>query len=158
MCSQKRFSHASLPVFTKNFQNRIIMFCLELWYSREKYDTTDAAIQLSSQGTTYFQTDLWNFSSTGDSYFQIRTTKMTLWISYFLSFSIYLGFRIEVWLIPLGSCNPNLKKREEFSIYIFPTIKSLNLLWKHSLSLIKHLFSRISYVICISNMDFHIWY
>jgi hypothetical protein len=55
-------------------------------------------------------------------------------------------FRIEVWLIPLGSCNPNLNKREVFSINIFSTIKSINLLWKHSLPFIKYLFSRNSYI------------
>jgi hypothetical protein len=41
----KRYSQASLPKLTKNFQNRIIIFCLELCYSGEKYITTDAAIQ-----------------------------------------------------------------------------------------------------------------
>ncbi len=35
---------------------------------------------------------------------------------------------------------------DEFSIYIVPAMKSLNLLWKHSLPLIKYLFSRNSYV------------
>jgi hypothetical protein len=51
------------------------MFCLELWYFVEKYSNVlDAVIQLSAYGTVYFQTELWNFSSTGDSYFQIRNT------------------------------------------------------------------------------------
>ncbi len=48
----------SPQISTKYFQNRIIMFCLELWY-----------IQLSAYRKTYFQTELWNCSSTGDSYF-----------------------------------------------------------------------------------------
>ncbi len=41
-----------------NFQNIIIMFCLELCYSMEKYITMDATILLSAEGTTYFQTKL----------------------------------------------------------------------------------------------------
>jgi hypothetical protein len=57
----------SPQISTKYFQNRMIMFCLELWYS-----------QLSAYRKTYFQTELWNCSSTGDSYFQTRTTKMVL--------------------------------------------------------------------------------
>ncbi len=36
MYSQKRFSQESLLISTKYFKNRIIMFCLELWYSAEK--------------------------------------------------------------------------------------------------------------------------
>jgi hypothetical protein len=35
----------------------------------------------------------------------------------------------------LGSCNPSLYKTDEFSVYI-STMKSLNILWKHSLSII----------------------
>jgi hypothetical protein len=59
MYSQKGFSQASFLLSTKYFQNRIIMFCLELGYSVEKYNsTTDAASQLSEQGTTYFRTKL----------------------------------------------------------------------------------------------------
>jgi hypothetical protein len=38
-----------IPIIsTKCFQNRIIMFFLELWYSVEKYTVLDAAIQLSA--------------------------------------------------------------------------------------------------------------
>jgi hypothetical protein len=37
MYSQKRFSHDSLLTSTKYFPNRIIIFCLEFWYSVEKY-------------------------------------------------------------------------------------------------------------------------
>jgi hypothetical protein len=40
MYSQKRLSQASILIPTKYFQNRIIMFCLELWYCVEKYHTT----------------------------------------------------------------------------------------------------------------------
>jgi hypothetical protein len=39
MCFQKWFSQASLLISTKYFKNRIIMFCVELWYSVEKYIT-----------------------------------------------------------------------------------------------------------------------
>jgi hypothetical protein len=46
MYSQKRFSQASIQISAKFVQNRIKMFCLELWYSVKKYSTTDAAIQL----------------------------------------------------------------------------------------------------------------
>jgi len=35
MYSQKRFRQQSLLISTTYFQNRIIMFCLELWYSAE---------------------------------------------------------------------------------------------------------------------------
>ncbi len=37
----------------------------------------------------------------------------------------YLGFGIEVLLIPLGLCNTNLNETDEFSINIFPTMKNL---------------------------------
>ncbi len=37
--SQKRFSQASLQISTKYFHNRIIMFCLELWYFVETNST-----------------------------------------------------------------------------------------------------------------------
>ncbi len=37
MYSQKRFSQASLQIPTKYFKSWIIMLCLELWYSVEKY-------------------------------------------------------------------------------------------------------------------------
>ncbi len=40
----------------------------------------DAAIHLSALGTTFFHTELWNYSCTGDSYFQIWTTKIAPWI------------------------------------------------------------------------------
>jgi hypothetical protein len=39
MCFQKRFNQVSLLKSVKYFQNRIIMFCLELSYSVEKYIT-----------------------------------------------------------------------------------------------------------------------
>jgi hypothetical protein len=39
MYSQKRFGQASLLISTTYFQNRIIMFCLELCYSVETYNT-----------------------------------------------------------------------------------------------------------------------
>ncbi len=73
LCIPKK---ALAKISTKYFQNRIIMFCLELWFSVEKYSF--------QQREQYFQTELWNYSSTGDSYFQIRTTKMVPWIFYFL--------------------------------------------------------------------------
>ncbi len=104
MYSQKRLSQESLLIWTKYLQNRIIMFCQELLNSVEKYCTIqDAAIQLSAKGTTYFYMELWNYtySSTGYLIFQIRNTKMAPWICYFLIWR-YLGFGIEVWLIPFG--------------------------------------------------------
>ncbi len=39
MYSQKRFCQASLLISTRHFQNRIIMFRHELWYSAGKYST-----------------------------------------------------------------------------------------------------------------------
>jgi hypothetical protein len=96
MYSQKRFCRASLLTAAKYFQNRIIIFCLELW--EVLYVVLHAASQLSAQHIT--KRSLQNFSSTGDSYFQIRTIKMVPWICYFLFENIYLLFGIEVWLIP----------------------------------------------------------
>jgi hypothetical protein len=50
------YSQASLLIPTKYFQNRIVIFCLELWYLVDKYSTVlNAVIHLSAQGTTYFQ-------------------------------------------------------------------------------------------------------
>ncbi len=42
----KRFSQASLLISNKYFQNKIKIFCLELWYSGEKYssDPSDLCI------------------------------------------------------------------------------------------------------------------
>ncbi len=40
MYAQRRFSQASHLISTKYFQNRIIMFCLQLWFSVEKYEIT----------------------------------------------------------------------------------------------------------------------
>ncbi len=79
MYSGKRFSQASLLISTQYLQTRITKFCLELWYSGEKYSTIDLAVLLSAQGTTYFQMELWNYSSTGDSYIQIRTAELVPW-------------------------------------------------------------------------------
>ncbi len=87
---RKRFIQDSLLIWTKYY--RFIGFCPELWYSVEKYSVLDAAIHLPTQGTTYFQTELWNYSSTEYSYFQIRTTKKVHWICYFCLYNIYLGF------------------------------------------------------------------
>ncbi len=52
--------HSQISIFAK----RIIIFCPELWYSEDRYGTLlDAAIQLSSQETIYFQRELWEYSS-----------------------------------------------------------------------------------------------
>jgi hypothetical protein len=39
LCIPKKVSQASLLITTKHFQNRIIVLCLELWYSVEKYNS-----------------------------------------------------------------------------------------------------------------------
>ncbi len=92
-------------ISTKYFQKRIIMFSLALCIL---YNTRCShSVVMSASGTPYFQTELWNFSSTEDSYFQIRSKKMVLNLLYSL-LKYILGFVIEVWLIPFVSCNPNL--------------------------------------------------
>ncbi len=58
------------------------MFCLEFWYSGERYKWCSHSAVSVSIGKTYFQMDLWNLSSTEISYFQIRTTKLVPWICY----------------------------------------------------------------------------
>ncbi len=62
------------------------------------------------------------------------------------------GIRDEV----LGQCNPYLNQTDKISKYIFPTMKGLNLLWKHSPLLIKYLLSRNSYVYPIWIFTYHI--
>ena len=66
MYSQKRFSQASL--LKSNYQNRITMFCLKFWY-------------FSCQQQHISK---WIKKFSGDSYFQVSTTKMVLWICNFL--------------------------------------------------------------------------
>ncbi len=61
MHSQKYFCQVSLQMSTKHLQNRIIMFCLEFYRK----------VQLLAYETTYLQTELWSYSSTRDSYFDI---------------------------------------------------------------------------------------
>ncbi len=77
MYSRKRFCQTSLLISSKYFHQRIIMICLGLLYDILYTSTVlDAAILLSAQGTTYIPTNrIGNYSSTGDSYFQIRTQR-----------------------------------------------------------------------------------
>ncbi len=100
MYFQKRFSQASLLISTKYFQKRITKFCLELWYSGENYSTIDSAIQMSAQGTTYTISN--EITVVQDIHISILDcTELASW-NYFLFWSIYLVFGIEVWLIPFG--------------------------------------------------------
>jgi hypothetical protein len=91
--------------------------CLEIWYSGEKHSSRCSHSAVSI-GTTYFQTELWIFNSTGDSYFQIKTIKMVPLICYFLFWSIDLGFGIEVWQIPFGIMHSKSQlNRGIFNVY-----------------------------------------
>ncbi len=117
MYLQTWFSPASLWISANYFQKKIKMFCLEIWYSGEKYSTRCSHSAVSI-GTTYFQTELWIFNSTGDSYFQIKTIKMVPLICYFLFWSIDLGFGIEVWQIPFGIMHSKSQlNRGIFNVY-----------------------------------------
>ncbi len=69
MCSQKRFSPASLLISAKYFQNRLIMFSLELQCYMQQFSCQHRKHHISKRNYEIF-------SSTGDSYFHIRTTKM----------------------------------------------------------------------------------
>ncbi len=127
------------------------MLYLELWYSVENYNVRGAATQLSAQGTKYFQMKIWNYSSTGDSYFPIRTAKMAHWIFYIL-------LKVYIWDLGLRLANPfwynaiqiSIIDRLIFSKY-FPNYKKLKsfvetLLLNHILIFHKQL--------CMSNYVF----
>ncbi len=102
MYSQKRFSQASLLISTKFFQNRIIMFCLELLHS-----VLHCRVQEIH------------------TYFQIKTMKMALGTFYFLFYFYFLG----IW--DWGLANSFLDHAIQFSIrrmnfhYILPNYEKL---------------------------------
>ncbi len=77
--------------------------------------------------------------------------KRVFYSAFFRKCTIMCKHRFGVQLLQ----NPPLCSSTEFSIYIFLTMKSFNLLWKHSFSLIKYLFSRNSSVYSIRTS---IWY
>jgi hypothetical protein len=129
MYSHKRFSQASLLISTNYFQNRIIMSCLELWYS----GVLEAAIQLSAYiGIAYFQAELWNFSSTVQET-HISILEQQRWsLEYVISFSkVYILFS-----------NPNFEKLSSF-VETFTPYNQI-LIFKEQLSM--------------STIDFYIWY
>ncbi len=71
----------------------------------------------------------------------------------FFAFLKYI-FGIEVWLIPFGIMynNPNLNKTDTFSVYIFPTLKSLLSFMEKFTPYCQTLIFEEQ--LCMSNMDF----
>jgi hypothetical protein len=75
MNSQKRVSQVSLLISTIYFQNIIIMFCMELCYSVEKYNVRCRHSDLSI-GNNIFRNGIMKLEKFRRFYFQIRNTKM----------------------------------------------------------------------------------
>jgi hypothetical protein len=61
MYSQKIFSKASLPIFIKYFQNRIIIFCLELYYSWREVQCYKCSLSIVSIGNNIFPNGFMKF-------------------------------------------------------------------------------------------------
>ncbi len=70
--------------------------------------------------------------------------ELQVWsLEFIISFSklyIFFGFGSEIWIIHFGIMQSNLVQSDEFSGYMFRTVKSKNLIiWKHLLLKIKFL-------------------
>ncbi len=141
-------------------QNRIIMFCLELWYSVEKYRAKCCAVQLLAWGIREQHISKWNYHMFSSTVQEIQISRLELqrWsLEIFLSFLKYIfgswewdlanSFRVHVIQISTRQMNVHYIFFQLWKVKIFVEIFTH---YNQILIFEEHL--------CKSNMDFYIWY
>jgi hypothetical protein len=118
--SQKDLAKPHSQISTKFFKNTIIIFCLELWYSAEKFSTRCSYPAVCKENNIFPKGIM---KSYGVGFFFPEHSYKGSPLKLLLPFLKYIlgiwGVRFDNYF--LVYCNLNLVYSDEFSGYLFPT-------------------------------------